>query len=94
MMLHIQDAIDDNFYLSVANEFSLDLSATSQLGVIAAGQGASGLVDALNALLLHGTMTSDMSSTIIAAIRGQDTATMVRNAVFLVVTSPQYRVML
>jgi len=94
MMLHVQDAIDNVFYLPVANEFSLDLSATSQLGVIAAEQGPAGLVEALNALLLHGTMSSEMSSTIVSAIGGLDTATMVRNAVFLVVSSPQYRVML
>ena len=94
MVLHAQDAIDDKFHLTNANEFVLDLSATSALGTLAAAQGPNGLVSALNALLLHGTMSSDMSSAIVTAVSGLDTATMVRNAVFLVVTSPQYRTIL
>jgi hypothetical protein len=92
MILHLQDAVDDNFGLTSINEFKLDLSATSQFGVIAAKQGASGLVSALNVLLMHGTMSSQMSSAIVTAVTGLDTATMVRNAVFLVVSSPQYRI--
>jgi uncharacterized protein (DUF1800 family) len=93
MILHAQDAIDNKFG-GTANEFTLDLSATSPLGVIAAKQGPSALVSTLNALLLHGTMSSQMSSSIVGAIKGWDTATMVRNSVFLIVTSPQYRVMI
>jgi uncharacterized protein (DUF1800 family) len=94
MILHVQDAIDNNFALVNSKEFQLDLSATSQLGVIAAQQGPSGLVSTLNTILLHGTMSAQMSSAIISAVGGLDTATMVRNAVYLVVTSPQYRVIL
>jgi uncharacterized protein (DUF1800 family) len=94
MVLHLQDALDDHFGLTSINEFELDLSATSQLGVIAAQQGPNGLVSALNWLLLHGTMSDDMSSAIVGAVSGLDAATMVRNAVFLVVSSPQYRIIL
>ena len=94
MMTHFQDMVDDKFYLQLTNEFTLDLSATSQLGVIASVQGPSALVDALNALLLHGTMSDDMHAAIVSAVSGIDAATMVRNAVFLIVTSPQYRVIL
>jgi uncharacterized protein (DUF1800 family) len=93
MILHAQDAIDNKFG-GVTNEFTLDLSATSPLGVIAAKQGPQALVSTLNMLLLHGTMSSSMSSAILTAIKGLDPATMVRNAVFLIVTSPQYRIMI
>ncbi len=94
MILHLQDAVDDHFGLTSMSEFELDLSATSQLGIIAAQQGPGSLVSALNWLLLHGTMSDEMSSAILTAVSGLDTATMVRNAVFLVVSSPQYRVIL
>ena len=96
MILHMQDALDGNFGLSgpSATEFVLNVSATSGLGQIAASQGPAALVNALNALLLHGTMSSAMSSSIVTAVTGLDPGLMVRNAVFLVVTSPQYRVML
>ena len=94
MIMHGQDLIDNNLYLSTPNEFTLNLSATGQLAAIASGEGPGPLVDALNALLLHGTMSTDMRSSIVTAVSGLDAATMVRNAVFLVVTSPQYRVMI
>ena len=42
--------------------------------------------------MMHGTMSSQMRSTIIQAITGLDTGTMTRNAVYLVITSPEYRV--
>ena len=93
-ILHGQDMLDSNFYVQTPNEFSLNLSASSPLGKIAAGQGAAALVSALNGLLMHGTMTSGMSSAIVSAVSGLDPATMVRNAVFLVVTSPQYRIVI
>ncbi len=94
MVDHAQDAIDNYFALINPTEFSLDLSATSPLGVIAGQQGPGPLVDALDALLLHNTMSTAMRSSITAAVSGLDAATMTRNAVFLVVTSPQYRVIL
>jgi hypothetical protein len=92
MALHAQDIIDNHWYWTPANEISLNLSASSSLGQIAASQGPGSLVDLLNALLLHGTMTAQMKSTIVTAITGLDPATMTRNAVYLIVTSPEYRI--
>ncbi len=94
MMGHMQDVIDDNFGPLLINEFHVNVSATSPIGKIAAQQGAGPLVDALNALLLHGTMSDQMRSAIVDAVSPFDTDVMIRNAIFLVVTSPQYRVML
>ena len=94
LMLNTQDLVDNHFKLWTANEFSIDLSATSPLGIIAATQGAPGLVSALDALLLHGTMTPNMASCLTTAITGEDPAKMVRNAVYLIVTSPQYRIII
>ncbi len=92
MALHAQDMIDNHWDWTPANEMNLDLSATSSLGKVAASQGPGSLVDLLNALLLHGTMTVQMRSTIVTAISGLDPATMTRNAVYLIITSPEYRV--
>jgi hypothetical protein len=56
------------------------------------------LLDALNALLLHGTMASDMRQTItnaVATINPNTTANRllrVRTAAYLILTSPQYQV--
>jgi uncharacterized protein (DUF1800 family) len=56
------------------------------------------LLDALNALLLHGTMSSDMRQTItnaVATINPSTTANRllrVRTAAYLILTSPQYQV--
>jgi uncharacterized protein (DUF1800 family) len=94
LMLNTQDLVDNHFKLWTANEFSIDLSATSPLGIIATTQGAPGLVSALDALLLHGTMTPNMASCLTTAITGEDPAKMVRNAVYLIVTSPQYRIII
>jgi uncharacterized protein (DUF1800 family) len=54
-----------------------------------------GLADALNHYLLHGRMTATMRSTIVsstAAIAASNALGRIRNAVYLVVTSPQYLV--
>ena len=55
--------------------------------------GPKGLVDVLDSLLLHGTMTRGMEQSIIAAVQNLDPGTMVRNVIYLIATSPQYRVM-
>ncbi len=94
MTTHGQDMIANNFDPETPNEFSLDLSATSPLGQLVSSQGPAALVSALNILLMHGTMSSAMSASIVTAIQGWDPATMVQNAVFLIVTSPQYRIMI
>jgi uncharacterized protein (DUF1800 family) len=95
MALHVQDALYNNFNVTApqANEFTLNLGPGSLWYNCAAQWGPTNLVNVLDALLMHGTMTQDMQQSIVNAIKYDDTATMVRAAVYLIVTSPQYRVM-
>ena len=74
--------------------FNVDLSATSPLGQIAASQGPSALVQALNNLFLYGTMDSNTAAAITNEISTMtDPAQQVRVAAYLVITSPQYLVL-
>jgi hypothetical protein len=53
------------------------------------------LVDSLNTLLLHGTMSAEMRSSIITAVNAvtaTNTLKRARTAVYLVATSSQYQV--
>ena len=71
--------------------FSVDLSNTSPLGTMAANPGA--LVDDLSMLFLHSQMSPAMRTTIVNTITPlTSNAQRVRVAVFLVVTSSQYKV--
>jgi uncharacterized protein (DUF1800 family) len=72
--------------------FNVDLSATGTLGQIAAVSPAN-LVDMLGLMFMHGQMPTDMRTEIINTISGLGTAEQVRVAVFLVITSSQYKVM-
>jgi uncharacterized protein (DUF1800 family) len=72
--------------------FTTDLSATSTLGQIAAVSPAN-LVDKLSLMFMHGEMPSDMRSQILTTISGLSTAQQVRVAVYLVLTSSQYKIM-
>ncbi len=92
---HMQDAITNNFNVvgPEAKEFTFDLGPSSLWYRSAAQWGPANFVNVLDALLLHGTMTQDMQQAIVNAVKYDDTATMVRCAVYLIVTSPQYRVM-
>jgi len=72
--------------------FITDLSATSALGQIAAASPAN-LVDSLGTMFLHGQMPVAMRSQILTAITGLGTAQQVRVATYLVISSPQYKVM-
>jgi uncharacterized protein (DUF1800 family) len=96
MGLHLQDAIDNNFgtYATTNNEFSLNLGSGSFFYQFAAQNGPTGLVNILDAVLMHGSMTEDMYQTIVSELQGQDPATMVKSAVYLIVTSPQYRIVM
>ena len=96
MGLHLQDLLNDNYNAAgvQATELSINLGSDSALQTIAKQIGAQGLVNALDALLLHGTMTQDMQQSILAATQKLDSGTMVRNIIYLIVSSPQYRVML
>jgi len=72
--------------------FTINLSATSPLGVIAAASPGQ-MVDTLGEMFMHGQMPSDMRNEIMSAIGGLGTAQQVRVATYLVFTSSQYKVM-
>jgi uncharacterized protein (DUF1800 family) len=72
--------------------FNVDLSATGTLGQIAAVSPAN-LVDMLGLMFMHGQMPTDMRTQILSTINGLSTAEQVRVAVYLVVTSSQYKIM-
>jgi uncharacterized protein (DUF1800 family) len=71
--------------------FNVDLSATSPLGLMAANPG--NLVDYLGEIFMHGQMPTNMRTAIINHITTlTNTAERVRVAVYLVITSSQYKV--
>ena len=77
-----------------ASGLTMDFSATGPLGGRASDPGA--LVDYLGMILMHSQMPSDMRSAIvenISSIAAKDPSTRASVAAYLVVTSPQYRVM-
>lgn len=81
----------DSIVNSKISGFKVDLSNTSALGMIAANP--ANLVDTLSMLLMHSQMPLNMRSTIISAITPLTTnAQRVRVAVYLVITSSQYKV--
>ena len=96
MTLHMQDAIQNSWSWNPTqqSQFNLDLGPNSLWYRSAANWGPTNFVNVLDALLLHGTMTVEQQQAIVNAIKYDDTATMVRCAVYLIVTSPQYRVMM
>ena len=71
---------------------TVDLSATSTLGQIAAAS-PENLVDTLSVMFMHDQMPADMRAQILTAISGLGTAQKVRVATYLVITSSQYKVM-
>jgi hypothetical protein len=90
--LHLQDIVDDNWDEAPSGAISINLSATSPLGLVAQNSGPGPLVDALNGLFMHGTMPDAMKQIIVGEISGLPAALMVRTAVFMIVTSPQFQV--
>jgi len=73
--------------------FNIDLSATSTLGKLAAASPAS-LVDTLGVTFMHGQMPAQMRTDIINTITPlTDAGQRTRVAVYLVLTSSQYKVM-
>ena len=96
MTMHLQDALNNNFNVvgPEASEVTLNLGPSSAWYKCAVQWGPTNLVNVLDATLMHGTMTQDMQQAIINAVKYDDPATMVRSAVYLIVTSPQYRVMI
>ncbi len=96
MALHLQDLLNNNFNTSgvQATELEMNLGPGTLFYEFARQAGPLALTNLLSALLMHGTMTVDMQQAIVQAIKDQEPGTMARNAIYLIVTSPQYRVML
>jgi uncharacterized protein (DUF1800 family) len=88
LRLSLADSLVNNKITS----FSIDLSATSSLGLLAAASPGQ-MVDMLGTIFMHGQMPTDMRTEILNAISGLGTAQQVRVATFLVITSSQYKVM-
>jgi hypothetical protein len=72
--------------------FNVDLSATGTLGQIAAAS-PDQLVDTLSVMFMHGQMPAQMRSEIVNSIGVLGAAQRVRVAAYLVISSPQYKVM-
>jgi uncharacterized protein (DUF1800 family) len=87
LRLSLADAIVNN----KIGSFTVDLSNTGSLGTMAANPGT--LVDYLGMLLMHSQMPSNMRTTIINTITPlTSNAQRVRVAIYLIVTSSQYKV--
>jgi len=73
------------------NGTSIDLTELQQLAPSSAN-----LVDRLNRLMLHGTMSDDMRNSVVGAVDAvtpsTDTLKRARQALYLVATSSQYQV--
>jgi uncharacterized protein (DUF1800 family) len=86
-------SLADTLVNNAITGFNVDLSATSPLGQLAAASPAS-LVDQLGLIFMHSQMDTNTRSAIIGEITGMtDPALQVRVAAYLVVTSPQYKIM-
>jgi hypothetical protein len=87
LRLTLADSIVNNKISS----FAVDLSNTSTLGVMAATPAT--LVNYLSMLLMHSQMPANMNTAIVNAITPlTSNAQRVRIAVYLVVTSSQYKI--
>jgi hypothetical protein len=84
-------SLADSLVNNKISSFTINLSATSPLGLLAASSPTQ-LVNALNTMFMHGQMSSSMQSEILSAISGLGTAQQVRVATYLVISSSQYKV--
>jgi len=79
----------------VYNQFSsyvkVDLSATSSFGKTAATNPGA-MVDQLAAIFLHSQMPASMRSAIVSLITPMKPSDQVANAAYLIITSPQYKI--
>ncbi len=74
--------------------FNVDLSVTSPLGQVWKSGGSSALVNALSSLFLYGTMDSDTAAAIAAeCLTVGDPAEKIRLAVYLTITSSEYKIL-
>jgi uncharacterized protein (DUF1800 family) len=84
-------SLADSMVNNKITSFSIDLSATSALGQLAAASPGQ-MVDMLGTIFMHGQMPTDMRTEILSAISGLGTTQQVRIATYLVITSSQYKV--
>ena len=84
-------SLADSLVNNKISGFRIDLSATSMLGQIAAANPGN-MVDTLSVMFMHGQMPSAMRTEILNTISGLGTAQQVRVATYLVISSPQYKV--
>jgi uncharacterized protein (DUF1800 family) len=88
----------DNLVYNRISSFTIDLSATSSLGVIASQTGvalvdAGNLVDALGVIFMHSQMPAQMRSELVNHVATlTNIPQRVRVATYLVITSSQYKV--
>jgi len=88
----------DNLVYNRISAFSVDLSATSPLGLMASATGnattdSTNLVNALNNIFMHGQMPSQMQSAIVTHVATlTNIPQRVRVATYLVITSSFYKV--
>jgi uncharacterized protein (DUF1800 family) len=89
----------DSIVYNRISDFTVDLSATSSLGLMASATGnattdSTNLVNALNNIFMHGQMTAQVSTPIIAHVATilNNPAERVRVATYLVITSSFYKV--
>jgi len=86
-------SLADSLVNNKISGFTVDLSATSPLGVMAASNPGQ-LVDTLSALLMHTQMPSNMRTAIVNHIMGiTGAAQRVRVAIYLVITSSAYKIL-
>ncbi len=84
--------IADQIISNTLGKEAVDLSSTGTLGQLAAVS-ADALLDRLSLVFLHGEMSADMRNVIKDELAGiSDPAQQVRVAVYLVITSPQFKV--
>jgi len=87
----LQMSLADSIVNNKITSFKVDLSNTSALGVMAANP--ANLVDQLSMMFMHSQMPTNMRTAIINAITPlTSNAQRVRVAVYLVITSSQYKV--
>jgi uncharacterized protein (DUF1800 family) len=87
----LQLSLADSVVNNKISSFTVDLSNTSKLGVMAANPAT--LTDYLGMLFMHSQMPTNMRTTIINAITPlTSNAQRVRVAVYLVITSSQYKI--
>ena len=88
----------DNLVNNRISNFSINLTATSALGVLASKTGnattdSGNLVDSLGTMFLHGQMPTNMRTAIVNHVAGlTNIPERVRVATYLVITSSQYKI--